>query len=229
MSKKEQGKTMLLIIDPQRDFHIGGPLAVPGADDDSGRISKIITNNEDRISEIFVTLDSHHRNHISNGIFWLMKDPENENKMIHPPPFTNIYHKDILDGKYVPADINLSEHCHQYTKAVEEKNRFTHMIFPEHCLIGSVGHAVVQNIHDAIQKWSLSNMKSIKYVMKGQNCLTEMYSAIEAEVPLRLENDKCIYIYMIFWIRLLMYLVKLSLLFHYSFQLLFHYELYFSQ
>lgn len=185
MSTTEESKTILLIIDPQRDFHEGGPLSVPGADGDSERISKIIVNNKDKISEILVTLDSHHRNHISNGIFWLMKDPENGNKMIHPPPFTNIYHKDILDGKYIPTDNSLLEHCRQYTKAIEEKNRFIHMIYPEHCLIGSVGHAVVENIHNAIQDWSLLNIRSIKYVMKGQNCLTEMYSAVEAEVPQR--------------------------------------------
>mmetsp|Transcript_15741 Transcript_15741/g.15093 ORF Transcript_15741/g.15093 Transcript_15741/m.15093 type:complete len:194 (+) Transcript_15741:357-938(+) len=94
-----------------------------------------------------------------------------------------MYIKKSLDGKYFPSDTNLLKHCSQYTKAIEEKNRFTHMIFPEHCLIGSVGHAVVENIHNAIQEWSLLNIRSIEYVMKGQNCLTEMYSAIEAEIP----------------------------------------------
>ena len=50
--------------------------------------------------------------------------------------------------------------------------------------IGTVGHSVVDNINEALQEWSAEHMKMIKYVMKGQNCLTEMYSAIAAEVPI---------------------------------------------
>ena len=61
--------TTLLIIDPQRDFHEAeegrsshdeGTLAVPGAIDDSRRISEMINNNIDKIDNIYVTLDSHH-------------------------------------------------------------------------------------------------------------------------------------------------------------------------
>jgi nicotinamidase/pyrazinamidase len=46
-----------------------------------------------------------------------------------------------------------------------------------------VGHAVADNINNALQAWSVANLKTINYVLKGQNCLTEMYSCIEAEVP----------------------------------------------
>jgi nicotinamidase/pyrazinamidase len=49
--------------------------------------------------------------------------------------------------------------------------------------IGTVGHAIVDEINHALQDWSVANMRTINYVLKGQNCLTEMYSAIEAEVP----------------------------------------------
>jgi nicotinamidase-related amidase len=53
-------KTVLLIIDPQVDFHPGGSLAVNGADEDSKRAAEMINNNINEIDEIFVTLDSHH-------------------------------------------------------------------------------------------------------------------------------------------------------------------------
>lgn len=53
-------KVILLIIDPQVDFHPGGSLAVAGADEDSQRIADFIDSNIDKIDEIYVTLDTHH-------------------------------------------------------------------------------------------------------------------------------------------------------------------------
>ena len=53
-------KTILLIIDPQNDFHPGGSLGVTGANEDSQRIADMISKNQTSIDEIYVTLDSHH-------------------------------------------------------------------------------------------------------------------------------------------------------------------------
>ena len=53
-------KLILLIIDPQHDFHPGGSLAIPGADEDSARIAAFIDRHISAIDEIYVTLDSHH-------------------------------------------------------------------------------------------------------------------------------------------------------------------------
>eukprot|EP00624_Nannochloropsis_granulata_P007106 evm.model.NODE_6356_length_3053_cov_66.730759.1 len=41
------------------DFHQGGSLAVPGADKDAQRIQAFVEENLDRITNIYVTLDSH--------------------------------------------------------------------------------------------------------------------------------------------------------------------------
>lgn len=54
------GGTALLIVDPQRDFHEGGSLAVSGAVEDAGRIAQLIASHAERIDELIVTLDSHH-------------------------------------------------------------------------------------------------------------------------------------------------------------------------
>jgi nicotinamidase-related amidase len=51
---------VLLLIDPQIDFHEGGSLAVPGATADSERIAQMISEHGEEIDEIYVTLDSHH-------------------------------------------------------------------------------------------------------------------------------------------------------------------------
>lgn len=63
-------KNILLIIDPQIDFHpaggVGslahpqGSLAVAGANEDTHKISQLILKNIEKFDEIVVTLDSHH-------------------------------------------------------------------------------------------------------------------------------------------------------------------------
>ena len=63
----ERATNILLIIDPQNDFHPGGTLGVPGANEDSARVAAFIKDNVDHIDEIYVSLDSHHRIHYSDA------------------------------------------------------------------------------------------------------------------------------------------------------------------
>ena len=172
------GKTVLFIIDPQNDFHPGGSLGVPGANEDSAHIANFIRTHQQEIDEIYVSLDSHHRIHIAHGVFWKNADGE------HPPPFTLIRNADVENGTWTPVDESKLEHAKSYTKALEEKGRFVVCIWPEHCLIGTPGHAVVSVLNDALQEWAKNKMKTVSYVPKGTNCLTEMYSAIAAEIPM---------------------------------------------
>ena len=171
-------KNILFIIDPQNDFHPGGTLGVPGAHEDSRRIADFIRSNINAIDEIYVSLDSHHRIHIAHGVFW--KNTAGE----HPPPFTLIRSEDVATKKWIPVDESKQTYALQYTKALEEKGRFVLCIWPEHCLIGTDGHAVVPLLNEALQEWVRQKMKTVEYVHKGMNCLTEMYSAIAAEVPI---------------------------------------------
>ena len=177
----QKQKNILFIIDPQIDFHPEGALGVPGANEDSARIADFISANQHNIDEIYVSLDSHHRIHIAHGVFWTNAKGE------HPPPFTLIRSTDVENGSWVPVDSSQREHAKFYTKALEEKGRFVVCIWPEHCLIGTPGHAVVPVLNDALQSWVTSNMKTVQYIHKGTNCLTEMYSALAAEVPM--DND----------------------------------------
>jgi hypothetical protein len=71
-SKADRPKTILLIIDAQNDFHPEGglkgtcshhkegTLAVPGANEDSQRIKKMIEDHWEDIDEIFLTMDTHY-------------------------------------------------------------------------------------------------------------------------------------------------------------------------
>ena len=144
----------------------------------TNRTVDIGLSNLQKIDEIYVSLDSHHRIHIAHSIFW------NNSKGEHPPPFTLIRSSDVENGTWVPVDPSKKDHALFYTKALEEKGRFVVCIWPEHCLIGTPGHSVVPVLNDALQEWVKANMKSVNYIHKGTNCLTEMYSALAAEVPI---------------------------------------------
>ena len=43
-----------------------------------------------------------------------------------------------MDGEWQPRDIKLLEHCKFYTKRLEELDRFTLCIWPEHCLVSYI-------------------------------------------------------------------------------------------
>ena len=192
--------TTLLLVDVQKDFHPGGSLAIPTANDDAERIVQLIQTAGSKITRIVATLDSHHKLHIAHPCFW--QDAEGN----HPSPFTIISSKDVQEGKWKPrstlalskkgasltlfdsptnadGSLNLLDYAKEYTKRLESKGRFQLCIWPEHCLIGSSGHAIVDNIRAAMNEWSDATGGSVEFVMKGENLLTEMYSALQAEVP----------------------------------------------
>jgi nicotinamidase/pyrazinamidase len=180
MTDAERGPTTLttlLIIDPQNDFHPGGSLAIPTADADAERIACLIRAHAQNIDRIVVTLDSHQRVHIAHAIFWVNDAGE------HPPPFTLITSDDVAAGTWHAADPRKQRAAEEYTRKLEEGGRFTLCVWPEHCIIGSVGHNVRPSILAAINEWAESRMSEVTFVWKGTNCLTEMYSALRAEVP----------------------------------------------
>ena len=173
------GPTTLLIIDPQNDFHPGGTLAIPTADSDAERIACFVRKHMDGIDQIVITLDSHQRVHIAHGIFWVNDAGE------HPPPFTLISSEEIARGTWKAVDESKQEAAEEYARKLEERGKFKLCIWPEHCIIGSPGHNVRPVILAAVNEWAESRMKEVVFVWKGQNCLTEMYSALRAEVPVQ--------------------------------------------
>ncbi|KAL3792919.1 hypothetical protein ACHAW5_006826 [Stephanodiscus triporus] len=205
--------TTLLIIDCQKDFHPGGSLAIPSANDDAARISSLIRSRGDTIDRIVATLDSHHKLHVAHPCFWT-----NGTTGEHPPPFTIISAKDVETGVWVPRgdvrfgpgrsprpifeddddcrdgtttttttpseeDFDVKSHCVEYARRLESRGRFQLTIWPEHCLIGSSGHGVVDCVLDAMNEWSRTTGGIVEWVHKGENLWTEMYSALRAEVP----------------------------------------------
>jgi len=176
-TKRDNGGTALWIIDPQNDFHPGGSLAIPTADADALRIARLIEERRDDIDEIVVSMDTHQSMHIAHAVFW--KDPEGN----HPAPFTRISLEDVKDGKWhtsVPEYQSIGE---EYLRRLEKKGKYRLCIWPPHCLKGTPGHCVTPPIMAALNDWAAARQRTIRWMDKGENIFTEMYSALRAEVP----------------------------------------------
>ncbi len=173
---------VLLIIDPQVDFHEGGNLGVTGATKDSENIIKLIQSKPP--AAVYVSLDTHTHTHIGHDGFW---EPT--------PPTSTMF--SVKDGKvmgsdgveYKPkptGDAAIDEQLKGWVlKYIEEVPGFgkgTPLIWPTHCIEGEPGHAVYAPLKAALDELSASGVP-VEYHIKGQNEATEMYSIFKAEMP----------------------------------------------
>jgi len=168
----------LLLIDPQKDFCLkDGALSVPGADADMDRVTSMVDRLGSKLDDIHVTLDCHHIFDVAHPAFW--KDSSGQ----EPPPFTLISASDIRDGVWTPKIVGATKRMIGYTEALDKGGRYPLCVWPPHCLIGTPGHAVVDPLMAALNKWAVTNHGIVDFVSKGSNLWTEHYSAIKAEVP----------------------------------------------
>lgn len=178
--KKEKGipqKVVLFICDPQNDYSDQGSIPIPNAISDSNRIYDLISGHKDDIAEIYVSLDSRHRTHISNPISWANK------KGKRPEPFQVITAQEVSKGKWKAKQKVLQQEYLDYVTNLEKAKKQPFMIWPDHCLVGTYGHAVLPSVNEALQEWAGHNLTTVEYIIKATNCFTEMYSALSGEVP----------------------------------------------
>jgi len=167
----------LIVIDPQIDFcSPDGTLFVNGATEDMIRLAAMIKRLGNQISQIHVTLDSHHRYDVSHPIYWRNSKGE------HPTPFTIITASDVKNGVWLPVYVNNTQKMIDYTTSLENGGRYPLCIWPPHCLIGSPGHAVLPVLFESLFEWE-ERPRVVNYLTKGSNVDTEHYSAVRAEVP----------------------------------------------
>jgi nicotinamidase/pyrazinamidase len=152
-------------------------LPVPGAVADMIRVADLIKRVGDKLEDIHVTLDSHRVVDVAHPAFW--RDPDGN----RPAPFTIISNADVKSGKWTPRAQQYRQRMLDYTVTLEANGRFLLMIWPEHCLIGSWGHNVVDVLRDELTEWERKNFATVDFVTKGVNTFTEHYGALQAEVP----------------------------------------------
>ena len=182
----------LLVIDPQNDFcdlpaawqptdpttgaRTAPSLPVAGAHADMQRMAAFIRDHATQLDAITVTLDSHQRIDIAHPGFWQQADGRAVG------PFTPITAAQVRSGAFAPRN---PAHLHRtlaYMDALEARGRYTLMVWPVHCEIGSWGHGVHADVLAACGEWQLQRQRAVHNVFKGTNPWTEHYSAIEAEV-----------------------------------------------
>lgn len=179
--------TQLLIVDPQNDFcdlpRDGWPagqapsLPVQGAHADMQRLAGWIQRYSPQIDAITITLDSHQAYDIAHPWFW------QQGHGGPVAPFTPITAAQVRAGDFAPRDASALPRVLQYLDALEDAGRYTLMVWPMHCELGSWGHGVHPDVLQACRDWQAAQHRAVHHVLKGMNPWTEHYSAICAEVP----------------------------------------------
>lgn len=182
----------LLIIDPQNDFcdlptnycptdsqgrGFAPSLPVTGAHTDMQRLASTIDAGRVGLSAITVTLDSHQHLDIAHPTFW------QDVSGAPIAPFTQIQAADVRAGRFLPRNAKARDRAQSYLDALESAGRYTHMVWPVHCEIGTWGHNIHHDLRLACNRWEESNNGIVAKVSKGENPWTEHYSAMMAEVP----------------------------------------------
>jgi len=176
----------LLAVDPQNDFcdlpaalcpgTTAPSLAVAGAHRHMQRLALWLRQQAAHIDAITVTLDSHQRFDIAHPGFWQLADGGDVS------PFTPITAAQVRCGQFQPRQPAYLPRTLAYLDALEHQGRYTLMVWPVHCELGSWGHGMHAELLAACGVWQLQHQRPMQQVLKGMNPLTEHYSALMAEV-----------------------------------------------
>jgi len=198
----------LLIVDPQNDFCVAddgkghkGTLVVPGALEDMGRVATMIRRIGSKLDDIHVTLDSHQTVGIERPRWWVRCSDRS-----HPAPFTilgvhpdgkrivkftadasGLHPTDEEYTTYIPSMLHqggpTGKGAFGYLQALAAKGRYPHVVWTEHCIVGSWGWSIVEELASALHDWEWDVFGRVDYVTKGNNPWTEHFSGVQAEVP----------------------------------------------
>ncbi len=185
-------KICLVAVDVQNTFCIPGfELFVggrsgTGAVDDNRRLCEFIYRNLDVITQIAPTMDTHQAMQIFHAVFWVNDQGE------HPAPYTLISAEDVETGrwKFNPAlghSLGINEdyarrHLLNYTRTLKEGGKYDLAIWPYHAMLGSIGHALVPAVEEAVFFHSIARCSQPNFQVKGDNPFTEHYSVLGPEV-----------------------------------------------
>lgn len=188
----------LLLIDVQKDFcfpegslYVGGRSG-RGALDDNRRLAEFIYRNLGSITRTTATLDSHLAFQIFSPSFWI--DAAGEPLMPHREITTEqirrgeVRPNPTLSWLGTPAELlRAAEH---YCAQLEAAGKYKLWLWPPHCLLGSAGHALAGVVHEARLFHAYVRGAQTWTELKGDNPLTENYSALAPEVLTRPDGSE---------------------------------------
>ena len=192
-SGTDRRRVHLLLIDVQKDFcfpegslYVGGRSG-RGALDDSRRIAEFIYRNLGQVTRITATLDTHLAFQIFSPSFWV--DPQGRALTAH-----RVITTADIDGRRVRPNPDLAawlsrgdaawleRQVRHYCAELERSGKYTLYLWPPHCIVGSEGHTLVGIVHEARMFHAYARSAQSYVELKGQNPLTENYSALRPEV-----------------------------------------------
>jgi nicotinamidase-related amidase len=201
-------KTHLFIVDPQNDFVVPddghgnkGSLVVPGATGDLDRAAIMIDRLGGKLDDITVTLDSHQTIGIERPKWWkrvgdgaqpapftiLGIHPDGRRIVKFNADATGLHPTDEEYTTYLPSFVHkggpTGRGVFGYLEALASKKRYSHVIWPVHCCVGTWGWSIYPPLAAALARWEEQQFGRINYVVKGNNPWTEHFSGVMAEVP----------------------------------------------
>jgi nicotinamidase-related amidase len=157
-----------------------------GAVEDNRRLCEFIYRNLGWITHITATLDTHTAMQIFHPIFLVDENGRN------PAPLTLISYEDILQGRWkfnaaIADSLKIDpeygqRHLLHYASELKARQKYDLTVWPYHVMLGSIGHALVPAVEEAIFFHTIARFSQADFQIKGDNPLTEHYSAIGPEV-----------------------------------------------
>jgi nicotinamidase-related amidase len=157
-----------------------------GAVDDNRRLCEFVYRNLGTITQIYPSLDTHHTMQVFHAI-WLVDEHGD-----HPEPYTLVSAEDVKAGRWrmntavaeaLGMDVDYAErHLAHYTRRLAEGGKYNLTIWPYHAMLGSIGHALVSAVEEAVFFHGIARHSHPDFQVKGNNPLTEHYSMLGPEV-----------------------------------------------
>lgn len=191
-SAEDSLRICLLLVDVQNTFCLPEfELFVAGrngrgAVEDSRRVCEFIYRNLDRITQITPTMDTHQAIQIFHAVSLM------DGMGRHPSPYTLITEESVAAGEWRlnpglsgPLRMDREQgkrYLLHYARKLKESGKYNLTTWPYHALLGSLGHALVPSVDEAIFFHSIARLTNPHFQIKGENPLTEHYSVFGPEV-----------------------------------------------
>lgn len=173
---RDRIKRLAMGIDFENSFVAeDGTLKVPGAIGDITRFIDYLYRKAEDISALLFSLDQHLPYQIFFSLWWVDKYGN------HPAPYTAITEQDVENGTWIP--LYKKEWSKFYVKSLRETGQTPLMIWPEHCMIGTYGAALMPELAEAIVWLSAARGIQPIYMFKGTVPESEHYGPFCCCVP----------------------------------------------
>lgn len=184
----------LLLVDCQNTFCIPGfELFVAGrsgrgAVEDNVRLCEFIYRNLGAITQIVATMDTHTAMQVFHPIFWINDAEEHpvggETIITATDVEERVWRVNPAVADYITEKgyDYLERHALHYVRTLTAGGKYPLMVWPYHAMLGGIGHALVSAVEEAVFFHSMARNAQPRFEVKGNNPLTENYSALHPEV-----------------------------------------------